>query len=76
MGPNYLRWALIEAAIHASRHPAYRARYERTKARLGKQRGGRIARVDVAHQLAEAIWHMLIKSEQFAPAGADLPLAS
>jgi transposase len=76
MGPNYLRWALIEAAIHASRHPAYRVRYERTKTRLGKQRGGRIARIDVARQLAEAIWHMLIKSEPFAPAGADLPLAS
>ena len=25
--PQYLRWALIEAATHAGRHPAYRARY-------------------------------------------------
>ena len=22
-GPKYLRWALIEAATHAARHPAY-----------------------------------------------------
>jgi transposase len=35
-GPKYLRWALVEAAVHASTHPAYRDRYRRTKARLGK----------------------------------------
>jgi hypothetical protein len=33
-GPKYLRWALIEAAIHAARHPIYRERYQRTKTRL------------------------------------------
>src|SRR5215213_5868682 len=38
-GPKYLRWALVEAAVHASTHPAYRERYQRTKTRLGKQRG-------------------------------------
>src|SRR5450759_2876501 len=27
-GPEYLRWALIEAAMHAARHPAYAAHYE------------------------------------------------
>jgi hypothetical protein len=26
-GPRYLRWALIEATMHASRHPLYRDRY-------------------------------------------------
>jgi hypothetical protein len=31
--------ALIEATSHASRHPLYRDRYERTKRGLGKQRG-------------------------------------
>ena len=30
-GPRYLRWALIEATTHASKHPAYHVRYERTK---------------------------------------------
>jgi transposase len=35
-GPKYPRWALIEAATHAARHPAYRKRYERIKQRLGR----------------------------------------
>ena len=68
-GPRYLRWALIEAAVHASRHSAYRERYERTKQRLGRQRGAKVARVDLARQLCEAIWHMLTKQQPFAPAG-------
>ena len=70
-GPKYLRWALVEAALHASRHPAYRARYRRTRARLGRQRGPRIAQVDVARRLAHAIWHMLTHNQPFAPAGAS-----
>ncbi len=75
-GPRYLRWALIEATMHACRHPAYRERYERTKSRLGKQRGPRVAQVDLARRLAEAIWHMLTKNRPFAPAGAAQALAS
>jgi len=66
-GPRYLRWAMIEAAMHASRHPAYRARYERTRRRLGRQRGPKVARVELARQLTTAIWHMLSKGEPFAP---------
>ena len=54
-GPRYLRWALVEAATHASRHPVYRDRYQRTKQRLGKQRGAKVAQVDLARKLAEAI---------------------
>jgi transposase len=73
-GPRYLRWALVEATSHASRHPAYHARYERTKARLGKQRGAKVARVDLARRLAEAIWHMLTTNRPFAPAGAPAPM--
>jgi transposase len=34
-GPTYLRWALLEATMHALRHPAYSVRYQRTKKRLG-----------------------------------------
>jgi transposase len=75
-GPTYLRWALIEAATHAARHPAYRERYERTAKRLGRQRGKKIARVDVARRLAEAIWHMLTRNQTFAPAGAPRSLAA
>jgi transposase len=69
-GPKYLRWALIEAATHAARHPVYRDRYQRTKTRLGRQRGPSIARVDIARRLTEAIWHMLTATKPFAPAGA------
>jgi transposase len=29
-GPKYLRWGLVEAAVHAGRHPVYRERYQRT----------------------------------------------
>jgi transposase len=75
-GPKYLRWALIEAAVHASNHPAYRDRYQRTKQRLGKQRGAKVAQVDLARTLAEAIWHMLTRNQPFAPAGATAPLAA
>ena len=66
-GPKYLRWALIEAAVHAARHPVYRDRYERTKKRLGRQRGAKVARVEIARDLSAAIWHMLTKNEPFAP---------
>jgi transposase len=69
-GPKYLRWALVEAAVRASTHPAYRERYQRTKTRLGTQRGAKIAQVDLARRLAEAIWHMLTRNQPFAPAGA------
>jgi transposase len=69
-GPKYLRWALIEAATHAARHPVYAERYQRTKTRLGKQRGAKVARVDIARKLTEAIWWMLTTNQPFAPAGA------
>jgi transposase len=46
-GPKYLRWAMLEATMHALRHPAYRERYQRNKRRLGKQRGAKIAQVDI-----------------------------
>lgn len=75
-GPRYLRWALVEASTHACRHPFYAARYERNKTRLGRQRGRKIARVDIARRLAEAIWWMLTKEQPFAPAGAAAALAA
>jgi len=66
-GPKYLRWALIEAATHAARNPVYQERYEHTRKRLGKQRGSKVARVELARELSTAIWHMLTKNEPFAP---------
>ena len=62
--------------MHARNHPAYRERYERTKARLGRQRGAKVAQVDLARRLAEAIWHMLTRNQPFAPAGAAKPVAA
>ena len=75
-GPKYLRWALMEAATHACRHPVYRERYQHNKRRLGKQRGAKVAQVDIARRLAQAIWHMLTRNQPFAPAGATSPLAA
>jgi len=75
-GPKYLRWALMEAAVHACRHPVYGERYERNKRRLGKQRGAKVAQVDLARRLAHAIWHMLSRKEKFAPRGAAFRLAA
>jgi transposase len=75
-GPKYLRWALIEAAMQAARHPVYAPRYQRMATRLGRQRGKKIARVDIARRLAEAIWHMLATNQPFAPAGAQRNLAA
>lgn len=74
-GPKWLRWALVEAAQNASRHPAYRERYQRTKKRLGKQRGPKVAQIELARTLAEAIWHMLTRDQPFTPAGAKPGLA-
>jgi len=75
-GPTYLRWALIEATMHALKHPAYSERYQRNKRRLGKQRGAKVAQIDIARRLAHAIWHMLSRQEEFAPRGAAFRLAA
>jgi transposase len=75
-GPRYLRWALMEAATHACRHELYRERYLHNKRRLGKQRGAKVAQVDLARRLSEAIWHMLTRNQPFAPAGAARALAA
>ena len=75
-GPRYLRWALIEATMHALKHPAYAERYQRTKKRLGRQRGAKVAQVDIARRLCHAIWHMLTRGENFAPRGAAIRLVA
>jgi transposase len=77
-GPKYLRWAMLEATMHALRHPANNERYQRNKRRLGRQRGAKVAQIDIARKLTEAIWHMLTNNQPFAPApgGATLRLAA
>ena len=79
-GPKYLRWAMLEATMHALRHPAYAERYQRTKRRLGKQRGAKVAQIDVARRLTRSLWHMLTFNQPFDPrtaaAGATFRLAA
>jgi transposase len=75
-GPRYLRWALMVAATNAAKHPIYRDRYQHTKQRVGRQRGAKVAQIQLARTLTEAIWHMLTRNQSFAPAGAAFPLAA
>jgi transposase len=75
-GPKYLRWALLEAATNAVKHPVYRDRYQRTKQRLGRQRGAKVAQIDIARRLSDAIWHMLTRNQPVSPASATSPLAA
>ena len=72
-GPKYLRWTM-----HALRHEAYRERYQRNKRRLGKQRGAKVAQIDIARRLTEAIWHVLTANQPFTPSagGSTLRLAA
>ena len=69
-GPNYLRWALIEAAHTAGRTAHYRGLVERMRDRHGRRRGSALASVEIARRLSEAIWWMLTRNQPFAPAGA------
>ncbi len=69
----------MEAAIHASCHPIYKERYQRTKGRLGRQRGAKVAQVELARKLTEAIWYMLTRNQPFmpfAPEGALIRLTA
>ena len=75
-GSRYLRWALFEAALSACKHPIYRDRYQATKKRLGRQRGPKVAQIDLSRKLAESVWHMLTRNQPFAPAGATVRLAA
>jgi transposase len=75
-GPRYLRWALFEAALNACKHPLYAKRYQATKRRLGRQRGPKVAQIDLSRKLTEAIWQMLTRNQPFAPAGTGFRLAA
>jgi hypothetical protein len=67
------------AGSGAARPPAterYRGCYERTARRLGKQRGSKVARVELARELASAIWHVLTRQEPFRAAGPTVGLVA
>lgn len=75
-GPRWLRWAYIEAATRATRHPAYQAHHHQLRQRLGPQRGPIVARVDTARRLATATWWMLTRQQPFQPASPQPPLVA
>ena len=54
----------------------YAERYQHTKRRLGRQRGPKVAQIELSRKLTEAIWHMLTRNQPFAPAGAGFRLAA
>jgi transposase len=66
-GPKFLRWAMLEATMHALRHQAYSERYQRTKRRLGKQRGAKVAQIDIPRRLTRSLWHMPTYDQPFHP---------
>jgi hypothetical protein len=67
----------IDAAIlNACKHPVYAERYQHTTKRLGRQRGPKVAQIELSCKLTEAIWHMLTRNQPFAPAGAGFRLAA
>jgi transposase len=70
--------ALGAARGHHARAQAPRLRgaHQRNKRRLGKQRGAKVAQIDIARRLAHAIWRMLSRNRQFAPRGAAVRLAA
>jgi transposase len=73
--PEISALGLMEAAIAASSHPLYRERYQRTKRRLGRQRGAKVAQIELARKLAEAIWYMLTRNQPFKPSLRQAPFS-
>lgn len=62
-GSAWLRWAFVEAAIHASQYPG--SRLARLHERLTRRRDAKTARVTVARELCISIFHMLRKKESY-----------
>lgn len=61
-GNAYGRFMLIEAADHLRRSPTpYRRAYDR----IQKRKGHNVAVVAIARRLAELVWHLLVKNEEF-----------
>jgi transposase len=54
-GSPYLRWIMVQAALHADKSP----RLKRLQERVAKNRGPMRARVAVARELLVIAWHML-----------------
>jgi transposase len=60
MGRRDLRWAMVQAAIHASRHhPHWKKVYQDLLPRKGRNK----ALVAIARRLLVAVWHILAKHQ-------------
>jgi transposase len=62
--------------MNACKHPLYGERYQHTKRRLGRQRGPKVAQIELSRKLTETIWHMRTRHQPFAPADARCRLAA
>lgn len=59
-GNRFLRWALVEAAIPATRsNLALKNKYDRISARKGRKKGRNIAKVAIANKLAWIVYAIL-----------------
>ena len=61
-GSRWLRWILIEAAIHAVKRPGPLRRFY---FRVERKKGGKVAKVATARKLLEWIYHMMIADKSF-----------
>ena len=61
-GSRWLRWILIEAAIHAVKRPGPLRRFYH---KVERKKGGQIAKVATARKLLEWIYHILKDSKSF-----------
>jgi len=61
-GSRWLRWILIEAAIHAVKRPGALRRFY---FRVERKKGGQIAKVATARKLLEWIYHILKDGKSF-----------
>ena len=53
--------------MNACKHPYYAERYQHTKRRLGRQRGPKVAQIDLARKLTEAMYTSLLRDEPVVP---------
>jgi transposase len=60
-GSPYLRWIMVQAALHADKSP----RLKRLQERVAKRRGPLRARVAVAREMLEIAWHLLRTDREY-----------
>jgi len=65
-GSKWLRWALVEAAIPATRsNPALKNLYDRLCRKKGPVHGPNVAKVAVANKLAQIVYRLLVEERPY-----------